>query len=195
MISKLYEDLIDPQVMFTSMKETLRHIDPQYMEEEAAFSDAILFLRNALPSDHPVSLDAYLEEEERSMAECLLYLFWKGVKQNYDCHVSPVNKLFLRMDYEDFHQETLMHHFLPTKYDDMGTKFVRSLPADMKDATDTIISYYAYLHTVAYKLAHYYGFRFGDRFLPKVVPGYHPDGAISSIYAMVLHKDTSLPIW
>ena len=96
------------------------------------------------------------------------------------------------MDYEDFHQETLMHHFFPAKFDDLGTKFVRSLPSEMKDATDPIISYYSYLHTIAYKLAHYYGFRFGDKFLPKVVPGYHPDGATSSIYALILQKDLGL---
>ena len=75
MIDKLYEKLIDPQAMLAAMKETLRQIDPQYSKEESAFFDGIEALRTRVLSDHPVSLDAYLEEEERDMTECLLHLF------------------------------------------------------------------------------------------------------------------------
>lgn len=192
MIAKLYEKLLDPLTMFNAMKETLRQIDPQYADEEAAFHAGIQALRNALPADNPVSLDEYLEEEERDMAECLLYLFWKGVKQNYDCFVNPVNKTFLKMDYEDIHQESLMHHFLPSEFNDLGTKFAQSLPADMNDMTAPIISYYTYLQTVAYKLAHYYGFRFGDGFLAKVVPGYYSDSSTTIIYGSMLSADLNL---
>ena len=192
MIDKLYEKLIDPQAMLAAMKETLRQIDPQYSTEESAFLAGIEALRESLPSDHPVSLDAYLEEENRDMAECLLHLFWKGVKQNYDCFVNPVNKMFLQMDYEDFHQEFLMRQFFPAKFQDMGTKFAHSLPAEMSDATDPIISYYTYMQTIAYKLAHYCGFRFGDTFLSKVVPGYFSDGATTIIYGFMLQKDLNL---
>lgn len=192
MIDKLYEKLIDPQAMLAAMKETLRKIDPQFSREEAAFLDGIEALQSELPYDHPVSLDAYLEEEERDLAECLLHLFWKGVKQNYDCFINPVNKMFLQMDYEDFHQESLMRHFFPAQFNDMGTKFAHSLPAEMSNTTEPIISYYTYLQTVAYKLAHYYGFCFGDAFLSKVVPGYYPDGATSSTYALVLSKDLNI---
>lgn len=192
MIDKMYEKLVDPQAMLAAMKETLRQIDPKYSEEEAAFLDVIQALRERLSSDHPVSLDAYLEEEDRDMAECLLHLFWKGVKQNYDCFVNPVNKMFLQMDYEDFHQESLMRHFFPAQFKDMATQFTRSLPAEMSNATDPIISYYTYLQTNAYKLAHYYGFRFGDSFLPRVVPGYFSDGATTIIYGRMLQKDLNL---
>lgn len=192
MIDKLYEKFIDPQAMLAAMKETLRQIDPQYTDEETAFLDGVQALRNVLPSDHPISLDAYLEEEESAMAECLLYLFWKGVKQNYDCFTNPVNKMFLQMDYEDFHQESLMRHFLPTKFDDLGAKFVQSLPSEIKDIDGPITSYYAYLETVAYKLAHYYGFRFADTFLDRVVPGYFPDSSVTIIYGSMLRTDLNL---
>lgn len=192
MINKLYEKLIDAQAMLGAMKETLRQIDPQYADVETAFLTGIQALRNALPADHPISLDAYLKEEEQDMAECLLYLFWKGVKQNYDCFVNPVNKMFLQMDYEDFHQESLMRHYLPAKFDDLGTKFAHSLPAEMKDMTDPITSYYAYLQTAAYKLAHYYGFRFADTFLTRVVPSYYPDSSTTIIYGSMLSADLNL---
>ena len=194
MIAKLYEKLLDPLTMFNAMKETLRQIDPQYADEEAAFHAGIQALRNALPADNPVSLDEYLEEEEKDMAECLLYLFWKGVKQNYDCFVNPVNKTFLKMDYEDIHQESLMHHFPPSEFNDLGTKFAQSLPAEMNDMTAPISSYYTYLQTVAYKLAHYYGFRFGDSFLAKVVPGYYSDSSTTIIYGRMLSADLNLNI-
>ena len=192
MIDKLYEKLIDPKAMLAAMKETLCQIDPQYSTEEAAFLSGIEALRAGVPSDHPVSLDAYLEEEERDMAECLLHLFWKGVRQNYDCFVNPVNKMFLQMDYEDFHQESLMRHFFPSQFDDLCTKFAHSLPTEMSNATEPIISYYTYLQTIAYKLAHYYGFRFGDSFLPRVVPGYFSDGVTTIIYGRMLQEDLNL---
>ena len=192
MIDRMYELLIDPQAMLGAMKDTLRQIDPQYENEEAAFHAGIQALRSTLPADHPVSLDAYLDEEDRDMAECLLYLFWKGVKQNYDCFVNPVNKTFLKMDYEDIHQESMMHHFLPSEFNDLGTKFAQSLPAEMNDMTAPIISYYTYLQTVAYKLAHYYGFRFGDSFLAKVVPGYYSDSSTTIIYGSMLSADLNL---
>ena len=192
MIDKLYEKLIDPQAMLAAMKETLRKIDPQFSREEAEFLDGIEALRSGLPSDHPVSLDAYLEEEERDLAECLLHLFWKGVKQNYDRFIDPVNKMFLQMDHEDFHQGSLMRHFFPAQFNDMSTKFAHSLPAEMSNATEPIISYYTYLQTVAYKLAHYYGSRFGDSFLPRVVPGYSSDGATTIIYGRMLQEDLNL---
>lgn len=188
MIDKLYEKLIDPQAMLSAMKETLRKVDPNYNSEESAFLENVQSLREQLPEDHTVSLEEYLAEEERDMAECLLYLFWKGVKQNYECFTNPVSKLFLRLDFEDIHQESLMHHFFPVQYDDLGTKFAQSLPAEMADMTEPIISYYSYLQTVAYKLAHYYGFLFGDTFLSKVIPGYFPDGAVSSTYTLVISK-------
>ena len=194
MIDKMYEKFIDPLAMFSAMKKTLRQIDPKYSEEEAAFLAGIHVLRAALPSDYPVSLDEYLEEEERDMAECLLHLFWKGVKQNYDCFINPVNKMFLQMDYEDFHQESLMRHFYPAQFKDIATQFTRYLPPEMSNATEPIISYYTYLQTIAYKLAHYYGFRFGDTFLSKVVPGYYPDGATSSTYALVLYNDLHISL-
>ena len=194
MIDRMYELLIDPQAMLGAMKDTLRQIDPQYENEEAAFHAGIQALRSTLPADHPVSLDAYLDEEDRDMAECLLYLFWKGVKQNYDCFVNPVNKTFLKMDYEDIHQESMMHHFLPSEFNDLGTKFAQSLPAEMNDMTAPIISYYTYLQTVAYKLAHYYGFRFGDSFLAKVVPGYYSDSSTTIIYGRMLSADLNLNI-
>ena len=192
MIDKLYEKLIDPQTMLDAMKETLRQIDPQYAGEESAFLDGIQALRKGLPSDHPVPLDAYLDEEERDMAECLLYLFWKGVKQNYDCFVNPVNKLFLKLDYEDIHQEDLMNSFLPAAFKDTGRTFAQSLPEELKVLTEPVTSYYAYLQTVAYKLAHYYGFSFGDTFLPRVVPGYHPDHTTTIIYGSMVKEDLNL---
>lgn len=85
-----------------------------------------------------------------------------------------------------------MRHFFPAQFDDMGTKFAHSLPAEMSNATKPIISYYTYLQTVAYKLAHYYGFRFGDTFLSKVVPGYFSDGATTIIYGCMLLEDLDL---
>ena len=192
MVETIMRKLTAPETIMEAMRESLQQIDPQYEKEHQSFQEGIRLLRDTLGDNHAVSLDTFLAEEERSMAESLLYLFWKGVKQNYDCFANPVNKLFMQLDYEDIHQEDLMKSFLPATYDDLGRKLVLSLPDELKVLTDPITSYYAYLQTVAYKLAHYYGFHFADRFLPQVVPGYYPDQATTTIYGSMLSEDLNL---
>ena len=85
-----------------------------------------------------------------------------------------------------------MNSFLPATFKDTGRTFAQSLPEELKVLTEPVTSYYAYLQTVAYKLAHYYGFCFGDTFLPRVVPGYHPDHATTIIYGNMLREDLNL---
>ena len=51
-----------------------------------------------------------------------------------------------------------------------------------------ITDFFSYLETVGYKLAHYFGFVFADRFLGYVIPGYAPDTATTMQYAMMLQE-------
>ena len=194
MIDNFFLPMIDPLALLSAVKETLRTIDSQYQAEEDSYLHGLDALRHALPENHPIALDDVLDEDDRNMGANLLFLFWRGVQQNYDCFQNPVNKLFLQMDYEDFHQEYLLGSFISEGHSDLGRKFALSLPADKKQLLDPITSYHSYMETTAYKLAHYYGFRFADNFLSKVVPGYCPDGSIGSLYTLMLHKELDLSL-
>ena len=59
---------------------------------------------------------------------------------------------------------------------------------DIQNTAMGIIHYFSYLETVGFKLAHYFGFAFADRFLGHVVPGYAPDSATTTQYAMMLQE-------
>ena len=56
------------------------------------------------------------------------------------------------------------------------------------DLTDGITSFYGYLETTGYKLAHYFGFRLADLFLPYVIPGYTNDSVDTMYYQSDLKK-------
>ena len=182
MIQKLFTQFNSPESILRAMRETLVKVCPQHQQEQYAFEHGLHILREALDDDQNKLLDFYIEEEERSIAEHFFYLFWKGVQQNYDCYRNPANSYFLKMDFEDFHQESLMTSFLPLNYKDIGTTFTRSLPKDIIVLSEPIVSYYCYLQSWGYKLAHYYGFCYADTFLQKVIPGYKPTQHLSIIY-------------
>ena len=192
MVEKMYSQFNTPEAMLNAMRLTLQEINPQHKQEQYAFEEGLRVLRECLDDAQESLLDAYLAEEERSMAEQLFYLFWKGVQQNYECFRNPVNAYFLKMDFEDFHQESLMTAFFPRDYEDSGRKFVISIPENMRVLSEPITSYYAYLQTWGYKLSHYYGFNFGDTFLQRIIPGYRPNYVISIVYRSILEKFFSI---
>lgn len=192
MINEKLTAFLTPAVFYSMMKDTLRHIHPQYALEEKAFTNGIDILKASLSENQLGLLDAYLDENERELSESLFYLFWKGVKQNLDCYSNPVNRGFLQMDFEDFLQEGLVRSLFPTHFEDLGRKFATTIPESLRDLTDPIFSYHAYMETFAYKLAHYYGFCFGDTFLSRVVPGYHPNRTITLAYKHMLKEYLSI---
>ena len=66
---------------------------------------------------------------------------------------------------------------------------------DLLELTDDISDFYATLESGGYKLAHYFGFLFADRFLPLVIPGYTPDSVITNTYSMVLSRATGFNLF
>ena len=96
------------------------------------------------------------------------------------------------MDYEIIHRENSFQALpnvrsaLPAINDfDCA---LQSLPDDIQNIAMGITDFFSYLETVGFKLAHYFGFVFADRFLGHVVPGYAPDSATTTQYAMMLQE-------
>ena len=54
--------------------------------------------------------------------------------------------------------------------------------------------FFSYLETVGFKLAHYWGFQFANRFLPGVIPGYAPDPFFTAKYRRMLEQDLAFGI-
>ena len=122
----------------------------------------------------------------------VIRIAWLGFQQNIDCFNNPVNTLFLKMDYEDFHRERRMGT-LPQVQRALKTinafhDVLRSLPEEKRNLTEGITSYISYLETAGYKLAHYFGFIFADEFLSHVIPGYCSDMATTLQYERELEE-------
>ena len=189
-INDVLHQMTDSAAIMQELKETLREIDPSFRAEEERYEAACGVLIEKIGDSITPSASDYLAALEAECAAALVYIGWQGFRLNLDIFESPVNALLLRRDFEDLHRERRLptvpgvqehnrtihafHEALRDRYDD-------------QDLTDGISSFYTYLETTGYKLAHYFGFRLADGFLRHVIPGYTDDSVNTSLYKMALH--------
>lgn len=173
----------DPQRILDDLKEVLREIDPAFPVEEEKYIQASAVLTEHADTLAAPSVHDYLVAEDQKISAELVYAGWLGFQFNLECFNNPLNALMLRQDFEDLHRERRMHT-LPAVQDAtlIIYAFYRVLPEDLRELTAGITSYYAYLQTAGYKLAHYFGFIFANQFLYYVLPGYSPDDVITLEY-------------
>ena len=190
--------LTDPEVVLQNVSETLRKIDPSFTEEERQYFRAVDALESAVGNSVSPSASEYISAVEQEICAELIYVAWLGFQQNLECFQNPVNTMVLKMDYEVFHRERRMytlpavqhaHKTINAFHDTM-----RSLPAEQQELTQGITSYISYLETTGYKLAHYFGFIFADRFLSHVIPGYCSDSVTTMQYAWDLRNYLKLDL-
>lgn len=188
MIDAMFEKLICPDAMMEVVWAELKKYDPEYDSEEAAFNAAVKLLQEIAGEMMGAEVKAALAGEEQTMGERLIFLFWQGVQQNLACFRDPKEKQFLELDYEDIHHEAEMNQFIPAKPRGFTPVLIEALPRQADEPLEQIIGYYSYLETVAYKLVHYKGFCFGNRFLKKVVPGYVEEITVTEMYGGLLRS-------
>ena len=189
-VKSLMNQFTSPEVVLQNVSNTLRQIAPDFVKEERQYYESIGVLKDTLGASMKPSVDEYIAAVEAEICAELVYVAWLGFQQNIDCFNNPINTMFLKMDYEDFHRERRMatlpqvQHALKTinAFHDV----LRSLPEEKRNLTEGITSYITYLETVGYKLAHYFGFIFADQFLEHVIPGYCRDMVTTMQYEMEL---------
>ena len=186
MIDAMFEKLISPDAMMEVVRAELKKSDPEYDSETAAFEAAVRLLQEIAGEKLGDEVHAALAGEKQTMGERFIFLFWQGVQQNFACFRDPKEKQFLELDYEDIHHEAEMNQFIPVKQRGFTPVLIEALPRQADEPLEQIIGYYSYLETVAYKLVHYKGFCFGDRFLKMVVLGYEPNVAVVNEYREML---------
>lgn len=129
---------------------------------------------------------------EQEFAMELIYIGWQGFQMNLDIFLNPVNALLLTGDFEDLYHECRLGT-IPTagKAREVQTAFysaLKGLPEETANLIDGVTEFYSYLQTVGYKIAHYFGFRLADLFLPYVIPGYSSSQAKTLQYAEELER-------
>ena len=167
------------------LKSTLAQYDPDYAEEAQQYEQS----KDSLPER------TYPDALEAQFAAKLLYIAYQGFCWNLDCFQHPVNKLRLKTDYEDLHQEQQIPYLPEVAHLE---KAIRDAYAQFspqhQEAAAQIGDYYAYLETVGFKIVHYWGFTLGNHMLPMLVPGFLPDVCFAAQYAHMVSRDTDLPI-
>lgn len=197
-VQSVMSQLTDPGVIMENVSDTLRKIDPQFAHEEQQYICTVEALKEEIGDTVSPTAAEYIAAKEQKICTELVYVAWLGFQQNLACFLNPVNSLFLKLDYEDFHQERRMHT-LPRVRQAMKTidgfhATLRESPERNKDLTDGIVSYMSYLETTGYKLAHYFGFILADKLLEHVVPGYCSDSLTTLAYARELREYLKLDL-
>lgn len=178
-IEMMLHQMTDAHSIIQALRDTLRTIDPHFPDAEQSFSKAVAALERELGDKTSPTVGEYLVAMEEALAMEIIYIGWQGFQVNLEIFKNPVNALLLQGDYEDLNLERRLET-LPTakkarKVQDAFQAAMQDMPDEAKDLTDGVEEFYTYLETAGYKIAHYFGFRLADRFLPFVVPGYISD--------------------
>ena len=69
-------------------------------------------------------------------------------------------------------------------------KAAREVKGLTQEALAELVNFkpHAYLETAGFKLAHLWGFLWGNAFFPEVVPGYTPDTALTARYVQMVSE-------
>lgn len=178
-IEMMLRQMTDASSIIQDLRDTLRTIDPQFPAAEQSFNNAVAALEQSLGDAITPTVSEYLAAKEEVLAMELIYIGWQGFQLNLEIFKNPVNALLLQGDYEDLNLERRLET-LPTakkarKVQNAFHAAMQDMPDEVKNLTDGVTEFYSYLETAGYKIAHYFGFRLADRFLPFVVPGYISD--------------------
>ena len=197
-VKSLMNQFTSPEVVLQNVSNALRQIAPDFVKEERQYYESIGVLKDTLGASMKPSVDEYIAAIEEEISAELVYVAWLGFQQNIECFNNPINTMFLKMDYEDFHRERRMatlpqvQHALKTinAFHDV----LRTCSGFNHELTEGITSYITYLETVGYKLAHYFGFIFADQFLEHVIPGYSSDMVTAMQYQRELEDYLGLDL-
>lgn len=197
-VQTLLQQLTDPKIILTEIRETLRMSVPEFLDAEVKYSEAASNLKSVLGDRITPSVGEFIAALETELVYDIIYIGWQGFKFNLDIFNAPINAMLLRGDYEELYQERRLGTLpMAKKTRDTIKEFyevMREKYADKLELTDDIAEFYSYLQTYGYKLAHYFGFRLADRFLPYVIPGYVDDSVNTGYYRRLLQEHLGVDI-
>ena len=169
------------------LRKVLREKDREFLPVEAKFREVVRDLTNRIGRNAANELVAAWD---RQICSDLVYAGYLGFQANLHNFHNPVASQFTRLDYETFLREHIMQTMLYRNEAEAAAAAIQEAYEEaLNEYEDAIRSYYVYLEVTGPKLAHFWGYRFANQFLPWVEPGYVCDGAQTSMYALELHRD------
>lgn len=181
--------------LLRQLHETLRQQDADYEAEKARYLQLRQELREALKGSSAGTDDTLIDALEQRLAAKLTYVSWLGFLMNLECFHFSASKQQLAQDYEELHREAQFGALPQVQQADRAiAAFMQQLPESCREPAEGIQDFFSYLETFGFKLAHYWGFLFSNRFLPDVVPGYAPDTLLTLKYRSMLEQALPFPV-
>ena len=178
--------------MVDDLRQVLREKDPEFLPAEEKFLEVIVHLTEKLGIEE---VERYVTAMDRQICSDLVYAGYLGFQANLQNFHNPVASQFTRLDYETFLREHIMQT-LPnrTAAEDTERAFLQAHKEILSEYEEGILDYYVHLEITGPKLAHFWGYRFANQFLPWVEPGYVSDGAQTSLDALELNRDLGFSV-
>lgn len=174
------------------LRKALREKDRDFPPVEAAFLQAMNDLETKIGT---TAAKEWIAARDRQICSDLVYAGYLGIQANLANFHNPVASQFTRLDYETFLREHIMQTMpYRTEAEAAAAAILDTCGEIPNEYEEAIRSYYVYLDTIGPKLAHFWGYRFANRFLPWVEPGYVSDGAQTSMYTLELHRDLGFSV-
>ena len=169
------------------LRKILREKDREFLPVEAQFQEAV---RDLTARIGRTATNELVAAWDRQICSDLIYAGFLGFQANLHNFHNPVASQFTRLDYETFLREHIMQTMpYRNEAEAAAASIQEAYEEALNEYEDAIRSYYVYLEVTGPKLAHFWGYRFANQFLPWVEPGYVCDGAQTSMYALELHRD------
>ena len=185
---KLFEQLTGEEITQALTKMVAQNFE-DFAEEQKKYEYAMEVLQKQLGENSSPSVKDDMDAIVQQTASNLLFSAVLGLKANIDRFMDPVAHNFLNVEFETYLRENTARR-LPQyiQAQKVRDKFYAQLSPEQRTIYDAAISYEASLQTVGPKLAHYYGYLFGNKLLCRVIPGYHEDVAHTTEYCMILER-------
>lgn len=197
-VNNILQQITDPKTIMQEIRETLRLIDPEFVDIDIKYLAATSKLEKELGDSITPSVSELLAAEEEKFVAEIIYIGWQGFQLNIDIFNAPINSLMLKGDYEKLHRERRLGTLpMAKKARDTINAFYDAMRENYREKmelTEDITSFYTYLQTAGYKIAHYFGFRFADQFLPYVIPDYVDDSVNTGYYRRTLQEYLDIEI-
>lgn len=168
---------------------------PDFADAKKQFSNAIAALQSSLGDGTAITPEEEVRAIRQQAACALLFSALLGLKANLDHFIDPIKRTFLEVEPETYLREKAAHN-LPAY---AGAQLCREqfyvqLSPQQQTIYEHIDAYACYLETAGTKLAHYYGYILGNRLLPQIMPGYHPDNLLTMRYTAMLNRHFGQPL-
>ena len=186
-------DMLTDLSIVEDLRKILREKDREFLPVVAKFQEAVRDLATRIGKHATQELVAAWD---RQICSDLVYAGYLGFQAYLHSFHSPVASQFTRLDYETFLREHIMQTMpYRNEAEATATAIQEAYEEALNEYQDVIRSYYVYLEVTGPKLAHFWGYRFANHFLPWVEPGYVSDGAQTSMYALELHRDLGFRVY